>query len=166
MKDLYIPAGVEEIGKDAFYGCSLLSITVDPKNEVYESPDNCNAIIEKATHKLLQASEGTLTIPATVTSIGQSAFARVTLNKIEIPQSVVNWDDAALNYINTTTIKVSYPEPLDFSTYDSSPIGYILGTPRLIVPNGTRNLYASAKYWDEFTKNGKKDKAKDKKNRK
>lgn len=156
VKDLYIPAGVEEIGKDAFFGCSLLSITVDPKNEVYESPDNCNAIIEKATHKLLQASEGTLTIPSTVTSINQHAFSLVTLNKIEIPQSVVNWDGAALDWIKTTTIKVSYPEPLDFSTYDYSPIGSISGTPRLIVPNGTREKYASAKYWDEFTKNGRK----------
>ena len=155
VKDLYIPASVEEIGKDAFYGCRLLSITVDPANPKYDSRDNCNAIIETKTNKLIQASDGTLTIPSTVTSINQQAFSLVTLNKIEIPQSVVNWDNAALDYINTTTIKVSYPEPLDFSTYDYSPIGTISGTPRLIVPNGTREKYASAKYWDEFTKNGK-----------
>ncbi len=150
LTDLYIPSSVQEIGQNAFYGCNFLSITVDPENTKYDSRDNCNAIIETASNQLIQASEGTLTIPSTVTSIGEYAFARLNLPKIEIPTSVINWESLAFSECRTTLIKVSYPEPLVF-TCEGSPFGMIKPNARLIVPDGTKELYAKAQYWDIFT---------------
>lgn len=150
LTDLYIPSSVQEIGHHAFFGCNLLSITVDPENTKYDSRDNCNAIIETASNQLIQASEGTLTIPSTVTSIGYAAFARLNLPKIEIPTSVINWESLAFSECRTTLIKVSYPEPLVF-TCEGSPFGMIKPNARLIVPDGTKELYAKAQYWDIFT---------------
>ena len=152
---LYIPANVKEINDKAFLGCNFLSITVDPENTVYDSRNACNAIIETKTNTLIQASEGTLTIPATVTTIMSHAFARLTMKKIEIPQNVVNWDENALSEIRATTIKVSYPEPIVF-TNEYSPFGMIEQNARLIVPDGTRELYANANYWNMFTEGDRK----------
>ena len=43
-----------DVEKEAFKGCSgLTSIVVDPDNPVYDSRDNCNAIIETKTNTLI-----------------------------------------------------------------------------------------------------------------
>ena len=57
-----------------YYFCSGLdSITVESGNIVYDSRDNCNAIIETATNTLLRGCKNTI-IPHSVTSIGDNAF--------------------------------------------------------------------------------------------
>lgn len=49
-----IPASVTTIEERAIYNCALLgSITVDEKNTVYDSRDNCNAIIKTKTNELI-----------------------------------------------------------------------------------------------------------------
>ncbi len=71
-----------------FVGCPLSSLTVDPENPVYDSRDNCNAIIQTATNTLLFGFKSTI-IPNTVTTIANSAFQRcVDLTAITIPNSV------------------------------------------------------------------------------
>ena len=57
---------------------------------MYDSRDNCNAIIEKATNTLIRGCNNTK-IPASVTSIGDFAFYGCSgLTSIEIPASVVS----------------------------------------------------------------------------
>ena len=91
LTSIAIPASVTSIGSLAFMGCtSLETITVDEKNAIYESPGDCNAIIETASKTLVIGCKGT-TIPDNVTSIGDDAFEDCTgLTIIEIPASVTS----------------------------------------------------------------------------
>ena len=89
LTSIEIPAGVTSIGYGAFYGCSgLTSINVEAGNVSYDSRDNCNAIIEKATNTLIQGCNNTK-IPSGVTEIGDFAFDGCSgLTSIEIPVGV------------------------------------------------------------------------------
>ena len=88
ISSIYIPKSVEFIGRN-FGGCKdLSSIIVDPENKYYDSRDNCNAIIETSTNKLVFGCY-TTTIPNSITSIGPSAFYSCSkLKTIYIPNSV------------------------------------------------------------------------------
>ncbi|MDO5447879.1 MAG: leucine-rich repeat domain-containing protein, partial [Prevotellaceae bacterium] len=99
LTSINIPKSVTSIGEDAFCGCdSLTNITVETGNKVYDSRDNCNAIIETANNTLIQGCKNT-TIPNTVTSIGASAFREcMTLTSIDIPNSVTSIGDDAFYY--------------------------------------------------------------------
>lgn len=72
-RSLYIPASVTSIHATAFNSCRFTSIVVDPANPVYESPNNCNAIIQKGTTNLIKACETTV-IPANITTICDNAY--------------------------------------------------------------------------------------------
>ena len=62
-------------------------IVVDEGNTVYDSRNNCNAIIEKTTNKLVQGF-ATTKIPDGVKTIAAAAFRSLaTLTEIEIPAS-------------------------------------------------------------------------------
>ena len=71
---IFIPASVATIEDGAFADCYNLNVQVDEKNPVYDSRDNCNAIIETATNTLVVGFNST-TIPPTVTAIANDAFA-------------------------------------------------------------------------------------------
>ena len=75
LTSIEIPSSVTSIGGGAsFWGCSsLTSIVVESGNTVYDSRDNCNAIIETATNTLIAGCQNTV-IPNSVTSIGDYAF--------------------------------------------------------------------------------------------
>ena len=89
LKSVTIPNSVTSIGERAFFGCSgLMSIIVEAGNAVYDSRNNCNAIIETSTNSLLVGCENT-EIPNSVTSIGHRAFFGCSgLTSIDIPNSV------------------------------------------------------------------------------
>ena len=96
LTSITIPNGVISIGYYAFGRCSgLTSIRVDENNTVYDSRDNCNAVIEKNTNKLVFGCKNT-TIPNNVTSIGESAFSSCSgLTNITIPDSVTSIGNSA-----------------------------------------------------------------------
>ena len=99
-----IPSMVASIGYCAFSGCSsLTSIVVDPANNVYDSRDNSNAIIETSTGKLIAGCKNTK-IPNTVTSIGADAFYKCySLTSIKIPESVISIGKSAFEYCYALT---------------------------------------------------------------
>lgn len=98
LSRLSVPSTVQLIGAGAFSGCRALSvITVDENNSVYDSRDNCNAVIETASNTLVVGCKNT-TIPGSVVRIGESAFAYCSyLNDITIPDSVKEIGDYAFD---------------------------------------------------------------------
>ena len=91
LTSINIPSSVTSIGSYAFSNCSgLTSVTVENGNTVYDSRDNCNAIIETATNTLLYGCNITI-IPNNVTSIGNTAFYNCSgLTSVTIPNSVTS----------------------------------------------------------------------------
>ena len=90
LTSITIPEGVTSIGSGAFACSSLSSIVVESGNSVYDSRDNCNAIIQTSTNELIVGCKNTV-IPEGVTSIGWSAFRGCSgLTSITIPSSVTS----------------------------------------------------------------------------
>lgn len=89
LESVYIPANLTTIPWGAFDMCSKLeSIVVDEANPVYDSRNNCNAIIETATDTLLRGCKTTV-IPEDVVFIGHYAFSGCQgLEEIVIPDAV------------------------------------------------------------------------------
>ena len=89
LKSINIPKNVEIIGNSILSGCEKLEkITVDSNNKNYNSNNNCNAIIEHSSNKLIAGCKNSY-IPETVTNIGVSAFYGCTgLKSIVIGKNV------------------------------------------------------------------------------
>ena len=87
---LNVPSCVTSIGIDAFRYCKFSGITVDPANIVFDSRDNCNAIIRTSTNELITGCVNTV-IPNSVTAIGENAFCGIeALTSIHIPDLVTS----------------------------------------------------------------------------
>ena len=91
LRSLTIGKSVTSIGISAFESCpSLESIDVDDNNPIYDSRDNCNAIIMTSNNQLLYGCKNTK-IPNSVTCFGYPAFKDCTgLNSITIPNSITS----------------------------------------------------------------------------
>lgn len=103
---LKIPASVTAIGESAFAGNKISSIAVESGNKVYDSRNNCNAIIETETCTLTLGCSGT-TIPTSVTVIGNYAFYGCQgMTSLTIPNSVTRIGIAAFSWCDLKTLKL------------------------------------------------------------
>ena len=95
LKRVYIPSTVRRIEANPFSCCDMLEeIIVSPDNPYFDSRDNCHAIIETASNRLVAACK-TSHIPDTVQEIGAVAFASMpTLERLTLPESVkrIEWN--------------------------------------------------------------------------
>ena len=103
-----IPSTVKTIGSQTFANMdALVSISVAPGNTIYDSRNNCNAIIEKASNTLISGCQSTI-IPESITSIGEYAFYFCSnLESIDIPSSVSsigNFAFTSCSNLNTLSI--------------------------------------------------------------
>ncbi|MBR5892108.1 MAG: leucine-rich repeat domain-containing protein [Bacteroidaceae bacterium] len=175
LTSIEIPNSVTTIEEDAFCGCEgLTSIVVAEDNTIYDSREDCNAIIETATNTLITGCKNTV-IPNSVTTIGNSAFESCTsLTSIEIPNSVTTIEEAAFyncRYLTSITIPNSVTtigerafERCRKLTSVTSLIPadklFIPGARAfrnvptsctLYVPAGAKETYAATEGWNEFT---------------
>jgi len=90
LKKINIPKSVKEIGDSALFNTpDLYQITVEEGNPVYDSREDCNALIETTTNRLIAGARNCTEIPSSVTSITDYAFyGKRGLNHITIPGSI------------------------------------------------------------------------------
>ena len=172
LTSITIPNSVEEIRDGAFIRCnSLSSIMVESGNPIFDSRDNCNAIIETSSNTLITGCKNTI-IPISVTSIGDYAFWGCNgLTTITIPNSVTSIGSKVFYYCSGLT-SITIPnsvtsigfyafvrcsgltsivseiekpfvinECFDNDTYTNA---------ELIVPKGTKAAYQSTEGWNQF----------------
>ena len=84
----------------------IRTLKVAPNNPVYDSRNDCNAIIETKTNTLIRGCNSTI-IPNTVTTIGMNALAQLTFTSINIPESVTEIEEDAFlgcNRLSSVTL--------------------------------------------------------------
>ena len=152
LSDLTIPASVKNIGNMAFAYCpSLESIEVESGNNVYDSRNNCNAILTKADNILLVGCKNTL-IPGTATAIGDYAFAGITdLTSITIPASVKKFYN--YSFADCKNLANVYNRITHFSDFEYGAAlfsGVPVASSTLHVPLGTKRMYEGMSQWRDF----------------
>ena len=140
-----IPSSVTHIGEEVLVRCSsLTSIEVDSENTIYDSRDNCNAIIETATNTLIQGCQNTI-IPNGVTSIGDYAFSGCkNLTSITIPNSVTSIGDYAF-YLCSSLTSVTIPDGV--TSIGSSAFSGCSSLTSVNIPEGVTSIGESAFYF-------------------
>jgi hypothetical protein len=138
LTSITLPKGVTSIGRYAFRGCtSLTSITI---------PEGVTSIGDDAFQNCSGLTS--ITIPEGVTSIGEWAFSDCSgLTSITIPERVTSIGNFAFylcSGLTSVLCKSMKPASCDGSVFSSY-------QPRLIIPVGSEEAYASAKVWYKFT---------------
>ena len=174
LKSVTITKDITSIGIGAFMGCDeLKSITVEDDNPVYDSRDNCNAIIETATNTLVFGNLFSI-IPSSVKTIGYCAFWGTQfpenyhiiipegVEKIcsssflgleqaifTIPSTIKEIENNSFYVYNEGQIAEVYcyrKTPLNISNY----VFRAVETATLHVPKGQKGAYVNAKGWKRF----------------
>jgi hypothetical protein len=142
LTTLYIPRNLTIIEDPSSLGNGqMVSIVVDEDNPVYDSRNDCNAIIETSTNKLVLGCVNT-TIPSNVVSIGERAFRYNNFKSITIPSSVTEILDRAFHRcfeLDSVTILApplkSYGKEAIWDSY---------------WPNNYGKIYVYEEYLDEY----------------
>ena len=171
LNTITIPASVTDIGAGAFAGCiNMISMTVDTENTVYDSREDCNAIIHSSTNTVVAGCKN-MTIPEGVTSIGDWALNGMgSLTSVVLPSSLTSIGTGAFSWCwslpsitipanvtsigggsfegcgNLTSVTVENPEPvaIEESSFSNR------ANATLYVPAGSTVAYKAADYWKEF----------------
>jgi hypothetical protein len=151
LENITIPASILAIGNDIFDGCKKLStIKVASDNPVYDSRNDCNAIIETDTNSLV-AGCGSSVIPDSVTSIACYAFKGSALETITIPASIIRiGQDAFRNCSKLQEIHIQVAMPNKLVIRANEFKGVDFDSCILFVPRGCQDAYRSHPAFCQF----------------
>ena len=149
LTSLTIPGSVSNIGTEVIRGCiSLASVVVEPDNKVYDSRNDCNAIIETASNTLIGGCKSTV-IPDGVVEIADDAFRNCeTLPYINIPASVTSIGDRAFSNCPSLArmdVKATTPPALGEYAISGTNADLII-----YVPENSVNLYKNDPGWKDL----------------
>ncbi len=167
LTSLEIPSSVSFIGSGAFGYCPMLEqIVVSSENGIYDSRENCNAIIETITNTVIAGCKNTfipdgitsigdrvfsgcfgltfIEIPNSVTSIGRSAFFETGLTSLEIPNSVTFIGSEAFGGEGFVSILLKSIVPPSTESYP------FYGTV-IYVPYESINTYKADSNWSNYS---------------
>lgn len=153
LTELTIPCSVKSILDNVFTGCqNLATIIVEQGNTVYDSRDNCNAIIRTADNTLLQGCQNTV-IPNSVNVIESKTFYNCQkLKTINIPAGVTAIGQMAFyGCIELEIIKTYITEPFEIDNNTFSNNTTFLSNVVLQVPHGCIAKYQAQNGWKKFT---------------
>ncbi|MBO4597988.1 MAG: leucine-rich repeat domain-containing protein [Bacteroidaceae bacterium] len=104
LQSIEIPASVTKLENLAFAGCDdLESISVDSRNTVFDSRDNCNAVINTKANSLVVRCKNTV-IPLSVSEIGFGAYYKCqSLTSIDLPEHITVINNSAFEGCNGLT---------------------------------------------------------------
>lgn len=180
LTEIRIPKKVENISYGIFRGCEkLTSIVVDQENPIYDSREECNAIIETATNTMIYACPVS-TIPTTVTTLGEALYeGREDIEELVIPEHITKIGfkccqfmpnlksltlPAGLKSIGygafyrcenlmTITSHIEEPFEIDYDVFDCGTAkADIYKNAVLYVPAGCVEAYKNQKGWENFTR--------------
>ena len=151
LTSLVIPKSVIEIDINAFYNSEnffdITTLAVKEGNPVYDSRNNCNAIIATATNTLVRGCYKTV-IPENIETIGTYAFDGCKkLYSIVLPSSVTRINKGAFSscYDMESFYAMSSTPPIVSDDYQFTKL-----SAKLYVPKGCKSAYESASGWNEF----------------
>ncbi len=122
LPNITIPSSVTSIGSSAFGSCNILTaIMVDGSNSVYSSTNGMLFNKNQTTIILCPyAKAGSITIPATVTNIGNSAFSYCSkLSGVVIPNGVISIGANAFTGCNGLTTVIIPSSVTSIASFDN-----------------------------------------------
>lgn len=123
LQKLLIPKSVTKLDSFLTANCgNLVSLEIENGNTYYDSRNNCNAIIETKTNKLIDGCKNTI-IPYGVLIIDNGAFEGKNLQRmIEIPNSVIEIGSLTFAYNHFSSIIIpSSVIKMGFSVFEHCP---------------------------------------------
>lgn len=147
MTSLTISKTITEIKPVTFDNCrNLEEIIVDADNPVYDSRDNCNAIIKTADNEFIYGCKNAF-IPNTVVSIDWYAFRGSGLTSIIIPESVKHISNQAFYDCLITELTIpSTVESIGYEPWSGEKVTATLEGSELKLEAGTYYFFDE---WDE-----------------
>lgn len=151
LQSLIIPKGVTELYSDVTANSSKIKkIEVSKANSKYDSRDDCNAIIESSTNKLILGCSNTI-IPNTVVEIGDEAFYGCkNFKKLFIPASVMKIGRRAFVGTGVESVVVDSNNPVYDSRKNCNAIiekdsnTLLFGISSTRIPNSVKHIGRSA----------------------
>ena len=149
LTSITIPNSVTSLGDECFDGCSSLErIEVDEANTVYDSRENCNAIIHTSTNELVVGCKNSK-IPNSVTSLGDDCFSGCSsLTSITIPNSVTSLGDDCFEGCSSLTsiyMLPSTPPITGSNMFYNAPLETVY-----VVDEDAKTAYQAQVPWSEY----------------
>ena len=152
LKKFVVPASVISLGNSVLARCpNLEEIRVEEGNTVYDSRNDCNAIIETSTKTLMSGCKNTM-IPDSIITIAKYAFwGAQQLREVTIPASVTAIDYYAFTQCDSLSHVISLVlDPNDITTNANAFVSTPINNCTLYVPHGSVELYRNAPVWSRF----------------